>query len=115
MSILSALPNIVAGAVGGALFDAALIREDSPASDSAGRFARTQIRIRTRGLVEDYSDFARASGDIPVTDRKILLLGQALKNNPPIPGDSVDIEGRRYRVISVKRDPAGATYTIQGR
>jgi len=71
-----------------------------------------------RGMISDFqpSEFA-SSQLLEAGDRKVLVIVESLK--PPVEpgtGDTVQIEGRTYRVARLlKRDPAAATYTLQVR
>lgn len=68
-----------------------------------------------KGFVEDYEE-NRIDGDsIRVGDRRIMILANTMKGVTPNPQDIVNIEGRSYHVISVKRDPADATWSMQAR
>ena len=69
-----------------------------------------------RGFIEDYSDYDLANTIIQTSDRKITILGGTLPVNiVPMNGDKITIENTLYTIIRVKRDPAGATYTLQSR
>lgn len=69
-----------------------------------------------RGFSDDYADGQVDGTLIMLGDRKILLLGKSLPDTvDPLPGDLIAIEGASWRVIAVKRDPAGATFECQVR
>ncbi len=69
-----------------------------------------------RGIQDDYNENEIDGDLVRVGDRKILLIGNSIAELVvPKPNDEVTIEGRRYTVVRVKRDPAAATYLCQGR
>lgn len=70
-----------------------------------------------RGFVEDYSPALIDGNLILAGDRKVILLGGTLDVEPEggQDRDTVTIEGTLYRVWSVRRDPAAATFTLQVR
>ena len=85
-----------------------------------GKFADSwPVAHPGKGFVEDYDDFARASG-IPATDRKIVILANSLLDGggaemAPARGDRVAAEGRTYDIIEARRDPAGVTWELRAR
>lgn len=114
--ILSRLPAIVSGALSSTFDDCTIERETMTADGRGGFEASTEANHDAKGLVLDYSDFARSAsgGSIAASDRKVIILGHGLAITPRV-GDLVTIGGARWRAISVSRDPAAATYEIQGR
>ena len=125
MSILTDLPGIISDALGD-IFSAAIIyRATLGASDGQGGFTSGRSdAYPCKALVDTYSA-ARVSAGIPVSDRKVIVLGSGLPANfTPAPGDTIRVGGpgrdvilsdRLWTVISVDRDPAGATWELQAR
>lgn len=69
----------------------------------------------TEGIVESYSDKMIAEGLVEQNDRKILLIAKPLGTTPKA-GDTITIESEIYTVVGVpERDPASATWMVQGR
>ncbi len=76
----------------------------------------TETTHAARGFIDDYDDKQFVGDLIIVGDRRVLLIGNSISPAVvPQPGDGVTIEGVRYKVIRVQRDPAAATYTMQVR
>jgi hypothetical protein len=112
------IATIANDALGGILLDVS-VAPKVVTNTAPGKFADSwPVAHGGKGFVEDYSDFARASG-IPATDRKVVLLAKSLLASgaelTPKRGDRVTAEGRTYDVIEVGRDPAGATWELQAR
>lgn len=112
----------VSGAFAGQLLPATLTREVVTGYDPVTDTETTETQTYTsEGVVESYSDELIANGVVQTNDRKIMLLSQPLGTEPS-PGDSdtqpdkITIEGKTFTVVGIPdRDPASATYTIQGR
>lgn len=80
----------------------------------------TETTDETEGFVEDYNERMKTQGVVQDNDRRIILIANELDITPSVGGsdhepDTITIEGSDYTVVHVKRDPAGATFTIQGR
>lgn len=80
----------------------------------------TEETFTSEGIVEEYEDRLIAEGVVQANDRKILILAGPLGTTPSPgssdnPPDDITIEGETFTVVDVDRDPAGATYTVQGR
>ena len=116
MHFLDVLPGIIGGALGFMFRDAVLIKPGARTSDGRGGFVTgPAVNHACKALVEDFSDLARAGG-VPVTDRKLIVLGTSLPANAyPARDDRFTVEGRTYSIIAVSRDPAGATWECQAR
>lgn len=67
-----------------------------------------------RGWVDDYSARQRDGTIIKINDRKVIILVPSLEGITPTADDIVTAQGQ-YTVISVKHDPASATYELQVR
>ena len=70
-----------------------------------------------RGVVLDFDESDRAGGLVQLDDRQLLLSTQGIAA-PPSPGDSIEIGGQTYGVISVKTErPADITlyYSVRVR
>lgn len=118
------MPNIfgadIAGklnaAMGKLLFDVVLTKKTAslrPQNLTAGIDTREKD-YTGKGFVEDYNERQIDGDRVQVGDRKITVLGASLAVVPEI-GDSLTIESSTYIIVSVKRDPAGATYECQSR
>lgn len=71
-----------------------------------------------KGFVDEYSEKLVDGNRIRAGDKKILLIGNSINGGATVPkaGDGVTIEGERYDIVGVpQRDPAAATYVLQGR
>lgn len=119
-ALLQSLPGAVAGALDALLMGPATLRKPGArTADGRGGFTTGAATDHAcRGIVTEYRDAIRAlsGGAIGAHDRKVLLLGASLPAGIiPGVGDAVAIGGRDWRVIAVRSDPAGATYTLQVR
>ena len=87
----------------------------STASPSTGVNPSRRTYI-TKGLVTNYLDKEIDDKTIQREDRKMLMIGDRFPGGiVPNPGDEAEAEGIKFRIISVRRDPAAATYTCQVR
>lgn len=69
-----------------------------------------------RGVISDYDERQIDGSLVQRGDRRVLLLGGSLPSSVvPAPNDEVTIEGTKYSIVNVRRDPAGASYTLQVR
>lgn len=100
----------------------ATLTKRAPTGRTAGSLSAGNAPVSTayscRGIVSDYSEFEMAQGGELSTirrgDRKVLLLAATLAAVPQ-QDDLVTILGGTYRIVSVKSDPAEATWTCQCR
>lgn len=101
------------------LLQATLIRVIPGTRSSSAPTAGTNSTKQSspcKGFIQDYSASQFDGTSIMKGDRKVILLGGTLPSNVvPTPGDEVTIEGKKYDVVTVKRDPAAATYELQAR
>jgi hypothetical protein len=112
------IANEVAIAFSGQLNTVTLTRENrgtyDETEDTYSGGAADSV-FMSEGIVENYSNKMISDGLVTVKDRKITILAQPL-TTVPMEGDKISIEGQIFKVIGIaKRDPAEATYTIQGR
>lgn len=83
---------------------------------TTGGMGKTTSTYPGKGFVEDYAADLVDGTIISKNDRIINIIALSILNRPvPKPGDRVVAEGVTYNIIKVKRDPAGAMYTCQGR
>lgn len=117
MSVFDDLPDIIADALGDEFKAATLSVPGAPYSDGQGGFITSAPASHgCKALVADYSQYRRASEGIPANDRNIIILGATLPDGViPAPGQSITVESRAWQIIAVTRDPAAATYELQGR
>ena len=66
----------------------------------------------TDGVVTVYGSMEIDNTTVLRTDRKLILNATGLGFNPAISG-TVTINSSDFKVVSVRSDPAGATYTLQ--
>jgi len=117
MSILDDLPAIVGDALGDIFRDGSISVPGAQTTDGQGGYTVGDPTVSTcKLLVDDYSDFRRASAGIPASDRKIIVLASTISPAVvPTVGWTVTASGRAWQIIAVTRDPAGATYELQAR
>lgn len=110
---------IIDSAMSGGLLDATLHSVTpgtrTPGDPTSGT-QPTEVARSCKGMVDDYTDGQIDGMLVQVGDRIVLLIGNSIDGLAvPEPGDGVTIEGVRYFVVRVKRDPAAATYVCQAR
>lgn len=100
---------------------ACTLHKRSAGTRTGGQLSRgnnpTETDYAARGVVDDYSDREVNESLVQAGDRRILLLGSTIDSGAvPETGDAITIEGTKYEIVGpVKRDPAAASYTCQGR
>lgn len=105
----------VNAALGSLLFPTTLIKvRSSVRGNITAGLGEVRTEYATRGFLSSYRDNLIDGTRILAGDRKAVLLGQPLPV-APAPGDTIQLEGKDWSVISVTRDPAGATYSCQVR
>lgn len=115
MSFLDAIPGDIYDALSDDFRAATLKVPGAAVSDGEGGFTYgSPTEYACRALVDDFSDYRRQASGIPANDRKIIILAHGLIVDPK-PGHTLTIEGRDWQVIDVARDPARATFEVQGR
>lgn len=115
MSILDELPAEVAEALDDVFRPVVLKVPGVSTPDGQGGFTPGEPTSHPcKALVDDYSDFRRSSAGIPATDRKIIILAASLSVEPAV-GHTITAEGRDWQIIALTRDPAVATWEVQGR
>jgi len=83
-----------------------------PSWDKSG--TPTTTSYTCKGIVEEYSDYAKANSLVNAEDRKVLILATSLAVTPT-DQDKVTIGGKTYRVIEAKTDPATAVWELRCR
>lgn len=116
-ALLSRLPGVVARALNGAglMEDGEITRPGARVADGRGGFtAGAGAEYPCKLLIVDYSDALRslANGAIGIRDRRAIVLADGLSITPAV-SDSLSALGEVWTVITVKRDPASATYELQ--
>lgn len=107
-------PTLMNDVFGGSELLDCTVSASAKASDGQGGFTMTYATpVAGKGVITDFSDFARAQG-IPATDRSILIIQGSLAATPKR-GDRVTILGQTYDIINVKQDPGEATWELQAR
>lgn len=114
------IATIVNDALGGTLLDMTIAPVvQTPVSGKPGKFTQSwPVAHACKGMIADYSDFARANG-MPATDRQIVVLANSYRDQngdllTPKRGDRATL-GRTYDVINVGTDPATAHWALQVR
>jgi hypothetical protein len=64
------------------------------------------------GMIDQYSAFTKATGGIPASDVKVLIIAGSLSVRPQ-KDDELKIRDQWYRVRGVSTDPAEATWECQ--
>lgn len=116
------IAGIINRELGPGLLPLTLVRvsEGARNADPTQGLALTETSYTGRGFIEAWSvrqiGLDNGTGAlIRVGDMKITLLGASLSVAPAV-GDKVTIEGVTYRIeMIVSRDPAAATYVVNGR
>jgi hypothetical protein len=85
-----------------------------PANPGTG-LDRQETAITCRGVQLNYSEEQIDGTIVQKDDRMVMLFASTLGSAVPKFGHDVAIEGTRYHVVRVRRDPAAATYTCQVR
>ncbi len=82
-----------------------------------GGKAASTTPFSCKGVITEFKNQYRAGTLVKAGDKKILIIRNTLPANVvPALGDVIKIEDVEYTVAApVSRDPADATYTIQGR
>lgn len=77
----------------------------------------TETSHTCEGIVDMYKDFFIDGERVRTEDRKILIIAESITPAvDPKPGDDVTIEGTTYAVVGTpERDPAAASWVLQGR
>lgn len=115
MSILDDLPDVIAEALDDVFRPATLKVPGTQVSDGQGGYiAGPPADHPCKALVDDYSDVRRSALGIPANDRKIIILAASMAVSPAV-GHTIRAEGRDWSIISLTRDPAAATWEVQGR
>jgi hypothetical protein len=113
---VAAIVYAAAGNLGGTTWDVTVKQKGAATVDAYGGFTASSTDYTGRGFLEDYTDAARQMGGIPLTDRKALLFTSSFTSGlVPAAGDMLTVEGSTLEIISVKRDPASATWALQVR
>ena len=74
----------------------------------------TTTNYACQGWRDEWTLDELASTLISVTDLKFVILGTSLAIAPTT-ADRVIVDGVSHAIVSVHRDPAGATFTLQAR
>ncbi len=68
-----------------------------------------------RGFIDSFSSYEIANNIVLAGDRKVLILATTLPITPNPATDTVAANGATLTIISVRSDPAGATWVLQCR
>lgn len=86
-----------------------------PANPAAG-VQPTRSPFGARGILDDYSDRQIDGTLVKTGDRKVLIVAGTLPSTVvPEPNDEIITEGKTWKIVRTKRDPAEATYECQVR
>lgn len=74
----------------------------------------TEVPHSCRGMIDSQSRESINGTLVQAGNIVILLLGDSIDggNTPPAVTDAVTIEGTRYNILAIDRDPDAATYTL---
>lgn len=119
MSLLTdgKLASTVANALAGIVYPITLRRSGGDVYDpiSGGVVPGTPVDHTARGFLSSFSTLEFQAGLVEAGDIKITLLAAGLAVEPSPAADTILHDGRTFTIISVKSDPARATWTIQAR
>lgn len=86
----------------------------TPLTDEFGdALASTPSFFSVEGFTDQFSDFARASSNIPDTDLIVAIFAQSSPGLVPEKDDKVTFKGKWYQLRKIKVDPADALYECQ--
>lgn len=110
------IASAVAAGLSSIMLDATLTRATTTGGNAwdTSSGTTTTATYACKGFVEDYAAREVDGTLVQANDRKVTVLAKTLAVTP-VPEDKITISGATYRVISVKSDPAQATFTMQGR
>jgi hypothetical protein len=113
------IAGIVAKEIGPGLVAATIHRQtwgDRDSADLGAGLSITEDDITCKGVLTFY-DIKEIDGTlVEENDRLVIIIvGTMSEEVEPHPTWGITIEDRRYTVISVRRDPAAATYSLQVR
>lgn len=93
------------------------ITVDSPSPANNFTPTETPVNYDCRGFVDSFPDEVIDGTRIETNDRKIVILGDTINsgNTAPKVNDKINIEGKDWVIVNIKRDPDRATYECQGR
>jgi len=112
--LLTLVAQQIAAGFNGVLLPGTL-RRTTPGTtvDSYGDPTSTTVTTyECQGIVDTYDKKYRVQAGIPDTDVKLLLIA-GLVEVAPIIGDQVKFRDQWYRTVSVRLDPAHASYEMQ--
>ena len=113
------IAGIIAREIGPGVLPATLTKvaagNRNATNPTAGR-ALTESTFRGRGFIDEYETSKIDGTRIQQGDRRITLIANTFPGQPvPTSGDKIAIENETYTIVSVRRDPAAATYDCQSR
>ena len=119
MSLLTdgKLAATVANALAGIVYPITLRRAGGDVYDpiSGGVVPGTPVDHAARGFLSSFSTLEFQAGLVEAGDIKITVLAAGLAVEPTPSTDTVIHDGRTFTIVSVKSDPAKATWTLQVR
>lgn len=119
MALLDDIADIVynsVNSVGGTTWDMTITVKGEATKDAYGVTTQSTTSYTGRGFLDDYSDAQRLAGGFPLTDRRITLFDSSFTAGiDPAPGDLITAESTDYEIVSIKRDPAEATWECRAR
>ena len=76
----------------------------------------TEVSVSGKGFTDSFSAGQVDGTIVKRDDVKVVLIADSFASTiNPKAGDKITVEGNTYRIISVERDPASATYTCHSR
>lgn len=111
------IAGIVAKEIGPGLLDTTIHKIVWGARVSGGAgLTVTESDITCKGVFSFFDVKEWDSTLVEENDRLVLIMTETMSEvTEPVPGWAVTIEGTRYTIVRVRRDPAAATYSMQVR
>ena len=109
------IANEINKRLGPLVFPITLIKSrPSTRAELTGGVHSVKTIYRARGFTDSYNSNLIDGKTIRIGDMIVVILGGSTSAVPKA-GDTVIVEGASLEVVSVVRDPAGATYECQAR
>jgi hypothetical protein len=81
--------------------------------DGQGGGSASSSNVAVKAQLDQTTEAQRNAQGYTDTDQRILVLASGL--GEPTTDDEITVDGRRWAIASVSRDPAGAYYDLRGR
>ena len=114
MALLDGDLQAVFGSVFGPLLLDGTMITNALTPDGYGGFSEAGTSEAVKLMVEEYSEFTRAQGNIPDTDVKLIVLQYGVDSTPTLDSE-ITARGVTYSIQKVGQAPAQAAWVLQGR